>query len=136
MTKFEFKILRTLSCKVSKSCNLDFIGSISDAFKIISVEPTSSANCCCVVLGDSSALIWSNRFFANLWANAGNVSSASCLYWLKSLNPFDLNKPCLMICFPGLVPIKAPLLKIDSSFPLTNTILCVVIYAFKKKFFT
>ena len=46
LTKFEFKILRTLSCKVSKSCNLDFIGSISDAFKIISVEPTSSPNCC------------------------------------------------------------------------------------------
>ena len=39
-----------------------------------------------------------------------------------------------MICFPGFVPIKAPLLKIDSSFPLTHTIQSVVIYAFKKNF--
>ena len=55
----EFKNIYSISGNVSEQSedSEDFIGSISEAFKIISVEPTSSANFCCVVLGESSDFI-------------------------------------------------------------------------------
>ena len=78
-TKLEFNIRRTLSCNVSKSSSLDLMGSISDALRIISVEPTSSANACCVEFGLYQSLSDQTNF-ANLLANSGKVVSASSLY--------------------------------------------------------
>ena len=96
----------------------DLIESICDDSRIISVDPTSSPNFCCVTLGDESDLICCNKAFVNRVANSGNFVSYSSLYCLNCLYPLDLNKPCLIIFFPDFVPIKEFLLVTDSFFPL------------------
>ena len=44
--------------------------------------------------------------------------SASSLYLENMRYPLDLKSPCLIICLPGLVPMRASLLTIEESLPL------------------
>jgi len=49
---------------------------------MISEDPTSSPNACCVEFGDESSLICFNKSAANLFAKFGNSVSVSSLYFV------------------------------------------------------
>ena len=120
LTKLEFSIRITRSCITSALSSFDLIDAASDAGSAISEEPISSAKTCCVWPGLGSVLIAFSRSDANRLANSGNSRSASSLYLVNSLKPFDLKSPCRRICFPGFVLTRASRLTTDGSFPLTQ----------------
>ena len=68
--------------------------------------------------GELSFFIAACICFANLSASFGSSISASSLYLENMRYPLDLKSPCLIICLPGLVPMRASLLTIEESLPL------------------